>query len=425
MKEKDYIVIVESFDWKNGNKILPKTFEYIHSKESADYLMYNLPFTLKVSKQELERVKNDLEIAGAIFRVERNVKDTLKNKIAVRNSEPPMTYSESQNTAVSEETLAIKKYLKDVYLLERQLYTYEQISNEYERVYEQLNYQTRTLYKYETFRGEISNRSDNCEVFDPKAVERNALHIMNHIDSLDWLPDSWHDSLRVFCFPSDAYFKLHGIVFIVCAIVSFLLTKNIIAGVIIGAVAWLITSVVSREIDFKYGEPKRCKDLLAHYEELYNKALKEKEIFTSSKIKLVVSEYQKNIVPNLNATQELLKKIYSANIIHPKYRKFIAVAQIYEYFETGRCSELEGPHGAYNLYENELRLNTIIDKLDVIVWELERLNSTMSMVVSAIDYSNRMLSNISAALDRIEANTALTAYNTQCIAFNTELSSRY
>lgn len=85
----------------------------------------------------------------------------------------------------------------------------------------------------------------------------------------------------------------------------------------------------------------------------------------------------------------------------------------------------EGPNGAYNLYESELRQNIIINKLAEIITQLERLNYTMGTVCAAIQESNYLLNNISSTLGRIEANTALTAYNSQCIAHNTRIANTY
>ena len=53
------------------------------------------------------------------------------------------------------------------------------------------------------------------------------------------------------------------------------------------------------------------------------------------------------------------------------YRSFIILSKFYEYFLSGRCLELEGPFGAYNLYEQESRADIVIGKLDVIINSLE------------------------------------------------------
>lgn len=71
-------------------------------------------------------------------------------------------------------------------------------------------------------------------------------------------------------------------------------------------------------------------------------------------------------------TEEALNSLYCAGIIFPKYRNLIAISSIYEYFESGRCNTLTGHEGAYNIYENEIRLNRIIVQLDIVIDKLER-----------------------------------------------------
>lgn len=445
MQEKDYIIRVESFNPQRESAILQIVMDITRlGIMDVVELMNNLPFSIDVWESEVERVKNDLEIASATVHVEKKVKDTLKNRVGFRNYEQTTTYSASQNTAVSEETHALKNYLKDVYLLERQIYTYEQISNEYEKTYENLNEEKNTLWKYEKFRGEITNRSGNLRVVPPKEIRKN----YNSIDNFyrwHWVPESWHDELfkiensssgggKIFLVFLVFLFGGYIAGFFLCPAIAHwelsILERLVLAGIVGVIPAIVLFGILAYDGRFGSLNPKNYggktyEKFLALYEEKYNQEIKAKEHYVESKLKSVVNEYQENVIPNLNGTQALLNKVYSANIIHPKYRHFVAVSQIYEYFETGRCTELEGPHGAYNLYESELRLNTIIDKLDIIIQKLNAFNATMGMVVSAINYSNRMLSDISSSLNRIEANTALTAYNTQCIAFNTELSSRY
>lgn len=427
MMEKDYIITVESFDWKKGGRriseILQDTIPC--SWQYASELMNNLPFTIDVWESQVEIVKNDLEIASATVHVEKRVKETLKNKLGFRNAEQPIAYSTPQNTAVSAETLAIINYLKDVYLLERQLYTYEQISDAYERTYDNLKGEKCVLRKYDEFRGEISKRSDNWIVWTPTEVKKQ--NSINGFYQWEWVPESWRNELGNLACGGWAEFYIPLLAFLISPIIIGTTTHSFFTGLIVGLPIGLGACLLLQNLNLrKYESDRRnYKQFMTLYEEKYNKDLKAKEVYIDPKIKAVVNEYQESIIPNVNATQKLLNKIYSANIIHPKYRNFVAVAQIYEYFETGRCSELEGPNGAYNLYESELRLNTIIDKLDIIIQKLDALNATMGMVVSAINYSNRMLSDISSSLNRIEANTALTAYNTQCIAFNTELANRY
>lgn len=157
---------------------------------------------------------------------------------------------------------------------------------------------------------------------------------------------------------------------------------------------------------------------------IIDEEIKKANEYNNQMIKKAI-ELHDSMVSPYNEVVHLLGHVYEKNIVHPKYRNLVAISQIYEYIDTGRCTELEGPDGAYNLYESELRQDRIIEQLDVIITQLDRLNNTMGYVASAINQSNNLLNNISNSLYRIEANTALTAYNTQCIANNTKIANRY
>ena len=121
---------------------------------------------------------------------------------------------------------------------------------------------------------------------------------------------------------------------------------------------------------------------------------------------------------NIQECQTALKKLYDMDVIFPKYRNLLAVAQIYEYIAAGRCSKLEGHEGAYNLYESELRQNIIIGKLDQAIQVLEEIRDTQYMIYSAIQESNKLL-------QQVADNTAATAYNTAVIASATQTIWRY
>lgn len=123
-----------------------------------------------------------------------------------------------------------------------------------------------------------------------------------------------------------------------------------------------------------------------------------------------------------------LNKLYDFNIIFPKYRNFIAVTTFYEYFISGRCNTLEGHEGAYNIYENEVRLNAIIIRLDDIIEHLNEIRSNQYELYNAISEGNKIANNIyqqsikvSDDVDRIVENSAITAYNSRITAMNSEI----
>lgn len=138
--------------------------------------------------------------------------------------------------------------------------------------------------------------------------------------------------------------------------------------------------------------------------------------------------------PVLVTLENTLDQLYSLNVLYPKYRSFVCVATILEYLQSGRCEELTGPNGAYNLYEAEMRADTIITKLDNIEHKLDQVIANQHTLYYAINQTNRRLGQITQQLDQsialqkatlvttaiTAANTAITAACTAAIAANTE-----
>ncbi|MBO4979127.1 MAG: hypothetical protein J6D16_01825 [Clostridia bacterium] len=147
----------------------------------------------------------------------------------------------------------------------------------------------------------------------------------------------------------------------------------------------------------------------------------------------------------IKTVEDLLKKfyearnhMYSCGVLFEKYRNFVAVSSLYEYLTSGRCDSLTGPHGAYNLYESEIRMNRVIEQLNMVIESLEaikqnqfiiysaiqdtnlqlnRLNGTTKQVFSALETINSKMTNMESYLDEIADNTAVIAYNTEQTAF--------
>lgn len=120
----------------------------------------------------------------------------------------------------------------------------------------------------------------------------------------------------------------------------------------------------------------------------------------------------------LQQTQDLLQQYYNLGVVYPKYRGLIPICTIYEYIESGRCVSLTGPDGAYNLYERELRMNLIIDKLDTVIDKLDSIRKSQYMLYEAIQTSNEQLARLSNAVDNLQSTA-------DSIERNTELSSYY
>lgn len=131
----------------------------------------------------------------------------------------------------------------------------------------------------------------------------------------------------------------------------------------------------------------------------------------------------------LSDSQQLLGQMYSKNVIYVKYRNLPAISSFLDYFSSGRCSSLTGPYGAYNLYENDARMDGIITRLDRISTQLEQIqynqqrlfeavkacNETVNRLYHAVESSAAHLAGIAASQSQIAENTAMAAYRLKLI----------
>lgn len=130
-------------------------------------------------------------------------------------------------------------------------------------------------------------------------------------------------------------------------------------------------------------------------------------------------------------SQNVLNKLYDLDVIYPKYRNIVAMASINEYFESGRCTELKGPNGAYNLYEQEVRMNLIIVSLGAILNNLNAIKQNQYCLFQTLTDAKREMHSINYSLNNLldesrrqsaiaEINAkenAVIAHNTKMIAF--------
>ena len=77
---------------------------------------------------------------------------------------------------------------------------------------------------------------------------------------------------------------------------------------------------------------------------------------------------------------------------------------------SGRCFELEGPDGAYNLYEMELRQNVIIGQLSSIVSDLEQIRNNQFLLYQELQKANATVESVLYEVRGVRENTRLTAY---------------
>lgn len=107
-----------------------------------------------------------------------------------------------------------------------------------------------------------------------------------------------------------------------------------------------------------------------------------------------------------------MKAFYAQDVVFPKYRNLVAMTTINEYLMSGRCTELEGPNGAYNLYEMELRQNIVIAQLSNILKNLEQIKSNQYTLYQELHESNRLIREILNEARCANATAKLTMYFT-------------
>lgn len=123
--------------------------------------------------------------------------------------------------------------------------------------------------------------------------------------------------------------------------------------------------------------------------------------------------YQKHL-----QTKQVLQSYYDLDIIYGKYRNFVAVSSFVDYFKSGRCSTLgenTGGDGAYNTFETEVRLDRIIDRLDVVLSMLSQIKSNQWCIYNAIQEGNsisRRLVDATESLAESNAQIALSSAQT-------------
>ena len=134
----------------------------------------------------------------------------------------------------------------------------------------------------------------------------------------------------------------------------------------------------------------------------------------------------------LRRTLDARNKLYGCNVIFGKYRDPVALAAFYEYLVSGRCQTLDGPNGAYNLYEAEIRANTIISQLSEVIKNLEQIRENQFMIYTQLDNMNKSLLQLNSTMDEavkslrsIQGNTGQIVENTKIIAHNTYATAYY
>jgi hypothetical protein len=139
---------------------------------------------------------------------------------------------------------------------------------------------------------------------------------------------------------------------------------------------------------------------------------------------LYLSEIE-DIQDKIKEIGEARAKLLSMNVVYPKYLDFVALTTISEYFDTGRCKQLDGPDGAYNLYESEIRANRIITQLDSVIESLEEVKNNQYKTYSVIVSMEKNVARMADMLDDAVSSLKSINDNTKVAAYYAEKTAQY
>lgn len=136
------------------------------------------------------------------------------------------------------------------------------------------------------------------------------------------------------------------------------------------------------------------------------------------------------LIRHIDDTRKILNKLYEKDVIYEKYRNLPALTSIYEYLVTERCDELKGPHGAYNIYEDEIRKDKVISQLNTVIENLEQIRLSQFMLYQQVRAIQDQTANIESEMHRISGyayniaeltalNTYYNALTSRCAEINT------
>ena len=175
-----------------------------------------------------------------------------------------------------------------------------------------------------------------------------------------------------------------------------------------------------------------CKKYQQNQRENKEKARQLKQLSVE---KSVAEASRKQVEASLASSRKNLDKMYSYNVVFPKYRNYVMVSSLYEYLCAGRCTMLEGHEGAYNILELEIRLDHIITQLDRILQNLAAIQANQYTLYSCLQDSNRKIdallqeegrmadsvlhlgaqaSAANARLESLQKTSELTSYLAEC-----------
>ena len=197
-------------------------------------------------------------------------------------------------------------------------------------------------------------------------------------------------------------------------------------GIIVGLLSWMILRLLKKHSIAKKYKTDICKyeSAIATYETRMKIENRKKDALARE---ITALQY------SYNKTREQLSDAYSYNVIDPEYRSIYAVSSFLGYVRKGRTYGLKfdpetGDQGAYNLYENERRLDLIITNTDEILHRLDQVIHNQQELAMGLERATKQVTSLCnqviGRLDKISDSVNAIERSQSIVAYNTEISRR-
>lgn len=297
----------------------------------------------------------------------------------------------------------LQKYLAGVFSLELDLYTQGRLIDELKRNHGSL---ARSYKIAQPSRPAPTVSFFDCFIFSGVAF--------GFLVALIYLIYGWGRASNFFDYPVAVIIALiYGVIGL------------FVGGIVLGLIAFgIIYSKQKSEAEEQYQRAISAYDAKVKDQNTRITRERAQQKALAVEINSVVDCYQK--------TQQALKRAYSYGILDPDYRNIHAVSSMLGYLQKGLTHTLAfdrstGDQGAYNIYENECRLDRIITNTEEIISRLDQvihnqyelamgLERSTQQVATLCGSMNRHLNRLSGSVSSIARNQEIIAYNTDCIA---------
>ena len=144
----------------------------------------------------------------------------------------------------------------------------------------------------------------------------------------------------------------------------------------------------------------------------------------SSKYEVAKEKYEKfrtKFKEQYEVINKTLRKVKSKNpIVTEKYFNLPDICIFIDYLSSGRCSELEGPYGCYNLLEFEKNTKQIIANLEDINLQLSDIRKGMDYLCQEVTKLNRVVERFADSMANAAANLETSASSLMRLVRDTE-----